>query len=134
MKKLFLVTLICFMVFSFAACKSPDEVVEDDTIKESAEEDFSLGDDGFNYEGESGEEVNVGGNKWPTDMIAEHMPKLDAGEVTASYNSPDSCILTVNNVKKDQFEDYLDEVKNSGYTKNPLDISQGETIHYYADN
>lgn len=163
MKKFLLFTLICLLAFSLIACKSFSEMAEekireelnkesggddlsyesdeDELINESDEDELNNEDDEVDYddgtviyEGESGEEVNIGGNKWPTDLVAEHIPKLNAGEVTAAYNSANACLLTVDNVEKDLFEDYLNEIKDKGYTENPLDISEGESIHYYAEN
>ena len=137
MKKLFLFTLICLLIFTLVSCKSIGEIAGEkilDELTNGSGGAIDLDDGTITYEGESGEEVNIGGNKWPTDQIAEHLPKLDSGEVTAAYNSVNACMFTVENVKKDQFEDYLNGIKDMGYTENRLDISEGESIHYYAEN
>ena len=138
MRKFFLFTLICLLALSIAACKSPGEMVGEKIAEEIIEEasggKVDLDEGTITFEGEDGEVVNIGGAEWPTDMIAEHVPKLNAGEVTAAYNSPNSCLLTVENVKKEQFEDYLNEIKSKGFNENPLDISKGEYTHYYCEN
>lgn len=134
MKKLCLFTLICLLVFSLVACSSPGKITDENPDSESTGDNYRPDGGTVTYEGESGEEVNIGGNEWPTDMIAEDLPKLNAGEVSAAYNSANACMITVDNVKKEQFEDYLEGIKDLGYTENALDISSGESIHYYAEN
>ena len=138
MKKVLLLTSICLLVLLLGACKSPGEKISEkiaeEMITEAIGEEVDFEEGTVTFESEDGEEVKIGGTEWPTDMIAEHIPKLNAGEVTAAYNSSNSCMLTVENVNKEQFEDYLSGIKGKGFNENTLDISEGEYTHYYGEN
>lgn len=107
-------------------------------------------DSGLTYEGEDGEVMSISEkDEWPEGLAADELPKLEKGVVTYSMNLSSGCMIIVEEVELKDYTDYIEELKDMGFTNNAFetvadDMSayganlEGETgivVYYYkADN
>lgn len=88
-------------------------------------------EDGLTFEGEDGSVVSAGGEyEWPEDQAAEYMPKFDGGKISYIYNATDSCMLMVDGLEKDNYDDYIKEVVKKGYTEDKVESTAEDMMLY----
>lgn len=88
-------------------------------------------EDGYTFEGEDGSTYQMGGNyEWPEDKAGGQLPVFDGGMIASVLNSDTTCLVTLTEVEKDAFEDYLDMVKDKGFTDESYEASAEDWYSY----
>lgn len=138
MKKLVIFGIAILLVFSLTGCKSPSQVVSEKVgekiIEGAGGGKVDLDGDKVTVKNKDGSEVVLGGNEWPSDKMAKDIPELKKGKVTYVANSDVMCMIMVEDVELNDFEDYLAKVKSSGFTKDEVNFSDGSSKSYLAGN
>lgn len=112
-------------VLDSAAGDEADIDIEDGEFTVTDEEGGELtvtDEEGMVFEGSDGSVVYSGGDyEWPDGQAADYLPKFDGGKITYILNSAQVCIITVEETKLEDFDNYVSVVKENGYEK---DISE----------
>lgn len=100
---------------------------------EDGEVTFSSEDeDTFEIESEDGSVMQGGEDmKWPTDQAAAYLPSCSAGKVSYLMNSEESCIIIMDEVSQDDYDDYVQTIKDAGFTNNAVE-STAEDMDLYS--
>jgi hypothetical protein len=109
--------------------------IDGDEITYSTEEgEVTLDEEGgYTFEGEDGEVMTVSGdNEWPEGLAAEKLPKFDKGVITTTMNLNDSCMLIIEEVEKKDYEEYVEKVKDEGFTEGVYESKSDELSAYGA--
>lgn len=89
-------------------------------------------DDGFSIQSEDGTSILSGSEyEWPTEQAAAYLPKLDVGTVTYILNSDTSCMVSIENVTKEDYQGYKEAIAAAGYTKEKFE-SSAEDFEMYS--
>lgn len=85
---------------------------------------------GYTFKGEDGEAMTVSeDNEWPEGMAADLLPKLNKGKITYSMNLNNGCMMTIGEIELDDFNKYVEKVKEEGFTE---DSSESKSDDFYA--
>jgi hypothetical protein len=140
-KKIMVVLISTLMVLSLTSCGVREKVNE--KISEKVTEtvinkatggaaDIDIDGDKLSIKGEDGEELTIGGSEWPDSGAASMVPEFKHGTVVSAFNSETSCLIVLEEVKEQDYKDYLDELKELGYTKNSTSFSSDSSYNYGA--
>lgn len=142
-KRIVVILISTLMMLSLASCGISDKVNEKVTeevtegvlnkvIGEGA--DIDIDGEKMTLKGEDGEELSFGGTEWPDSGAAALIPEFKEGTLVSSFNTETSCIIALEDVEKQDFERYLEEVKNLGYTNETVDFTMESTQSYTASS
>lgn len=138
MKKFIILVLILLLTFSLTGCKSPTEMIGEkvgEKIVESAlGGNVDIDGDKVTVKGEDGSELTFGTTEWPKDLLGNEIPKLNDGKIAYVANSDVMCMITVEEIKQSEHDDYLGKIKNAGFTENVASFSDASTSSYIAGN
>lgn len=88
-------------------------------------------DSTFVIEGEDGSSMQSGDNvEWPTDQAAAYLPKCSAGKVSYLMNSDESCIIMLDEVSQEDYDQYEQAIKDAGYTNNAVESTAEDMVLY----
>jgi len=136
-KKTAIFILIILLGFSLSACKSPGEMAAEKVAEEMVEEatgvDADIDGDKITIEGEDGK-MTIGETEWPSDGMAKEIPQVKSGVVYYVMNSEEICSIMVREVKENGFKDYLEDLKDAGFTSEKTEYSDETTSAYSARN
>jgi hypothetical protein len=106
----------------------------DITFKGEDGEEINFDDEnGLTIEGEDGSIVASGGEyDWPKDQAADYLPKFKGGKITYIFNSETSCMLVIEETKKEDYEDYIKEAIDKGYNVDKAESSAEDMLLYSA--
>lgn len=109
-----------------------DLEVEGDNVTYSTDEgEMKIDEGGLTFEGEDGSVVSAGGEyEWPEDQAAEYIPKFEGGTISYIYNASDSCMLMIDGLKNDNYDDYIKEVMKKGYTEDKVESTAEDMMLY----
>jgi major membrane immunogen (membrane-anchored lipoprotein) len=156
-KKLCLITFACVLLLLLSGCNLKEKIGENITegiIESASDGDVDVeidgdevtyttdegqavinNEDGFVMETEDGTIVlSEGDNEWPVDQAAAYIPELKAGTLTYIFNSPESCMLSVEETTKDDYEVYEKEIIDAGYTVDKVESSAEDMELYSASS
>jgi hypothetical protein len=68
--------------------------------------------DEVTVKGDNGEEAVIGG-KWPDSELAGKIPEFTKGNVISSFKEENNLTITLENVKAEEFDAYLEEIKKA---------------------
>lgn len=92
-------------------------------------------ENGLVIEGEDGSILASGGvYEWPKDKAALYIPKLDEGKITYLLNTPESCLLYLEELSEEAYFDYQKEIVNQGYIENKYEATTEAGYIYGASN
>jgi hypothetical protein len=106
--------------------------IDGDKANYSTEEgELSIDGDAVTFEGEDGTVISSGTeNEWPEGDAANCLPKLTCGVITYVMNGPEACMLMVEEITEEDYSQYLQEVKEAGYTENQTEsVAEGLKIY-----
>jgi hypothetical protein len=106
--------------------------IDGDKVNYSTEEgELSIDGDAVTFEGEDGTVISSGTeNEWPEGDAANYLPKLTSGVITYVMNGPEACMLMVEEITEEDYSQYLQEVKEAGYTENQTkSVAEGLKIY-----
>jgi hypothetical protein len=133
LKKLIIPVLLLSVALLFAGCKSPSqmagELIGEKMIEAAGGGSVDIDGDKVTIKGESGEEVTIGETDWPDNELGKAIPEFKKGKITSNVSSDVLNILTIEEVKKADFEDYAKVIKNA-FTENSYEISDSGTYSY----
>ncbi|HNW03853.1 MAG TPA: hypothetical protein PLP20_05405 [Oscillospiraceae bacterium] len=135
------IALALALILVLAGC-GKEKVTEE--INEAAEEavingalggDATVDIDGDQYvfEDSEGNKTTVGGAEWPTGVSADMIPKFEKGDQTSSVVTDQFCSLQFENVEREDFDAYLETVKNAGFTQQTVEATIDTAIYYQAE-
>ena len=138
MKRLIIFIMAILLACSLTACKSPSQAVSEKVsekiLEEASGNKVDINGDKVTVKGQDGTEVILGGTEWPRDKLGKEIPKIGKGTVTYVANSDTMCMIMVEKVKQDEFENYLSLIKKDGFTENEVNYSDAAITSYMADN
>ncbi len=107
--------------------------IDGDKVTYSTEEgEMKIDGDEITFEGEDGTVISAGtDNEWPKGDAAEYLPKLNSGVITYVMNGPESCMLMVDEVEEEDYDNYCKKIKDSGFTENQTE-SDAEGLKIYS--
>lgn len=140
MKKIVVSLLVLILVTLFAGCGVKDKIEEKagEALGEKILEGMTGGDvdvdDGtIKVQGEDGEEVVFGETKWPTSTLAEKIPEFKDGKVVTVMNMEKGLLISLEEVKVNDFTDYLDDIKKD-FTEEAYEMNSESAMTYSAAN
>lgn len=82
------------------------------------------------------QDSSVVSNEWGTDGFTHLVPEPEFGKLKSKTVSSSGDLLTVSfsGATFEDAADYLEKVKEEGFTKNVIDMSSGKMIMFFADN
>lgn len=140
MKKMSIILLTLFLMFSLTSCKSASDVASEKLAEKGASEmlggdvDVDIDGDTVTVTGKDGNEVVMGGTEWPADKIGGEIPELKKGTITYTANSDTDCMISVDELADDDFQDYLNTVTQAGFTENSVVSTYDTGVFYTAVN
>jgi len=95
--------------------------------------EMTFDEDGYSFEGEDGEEMTISGdNEWPEGTAADLIPKFDKGKITATMNLDTGCTIVIEEVEKDDYTEYIEKVKDAGFTTDQYESTSEDMSSYAA--
>ena len=138
------IALALILILALAGCGKEkaadkvDEAVQEAVINNALDGEAEVDIDGDKYtiEDSEGNKVTVGGTEWPEGAAAELLPKFDKGDMTVGVVTDQLCSIEFENVEKEDFEAYREDVKNAGFTQQSMDLTMDSVISYqgYLDD
>lgn len=106
------------------------------TIKGDDGEEITFNDEnGMTIEGDDGTVIASGGDyEWPEGQAADLLPKFNKGKITYILNSPETCLVYVEGIDEEDYEAYVEEIVDSGYTENKFEMSTDVAVMYSGAN
>lgn len=141
LKRMIAILLGVAMLFSLGACgakkKLNEKVAEKITegIVEKAtggEAQLDIGEGKLTIKGEGGEEYSFGETEWPRGRAADLIPEFKKGKIISVMNSDETCVIMLEEVEEKDFKQYVEELKDAGFTNDVAEISSGEDMGFYA--
>lgn len=121
-------------VFEKAVGDEVDLDIDGDEVTYKTEEGEMTFDseNGITFEGEEGKTViYTDVSEWPEDMAASYLPKIKDAEISYLLNSDKYCMITVDNIDNEKYADYLEKVKDKGYSKDKFE-STADDLNMYS--
>ncbi|NLZ91505.1 MAG: hypothetical protein GX918_06265 [Clostridiales bacterium] len=140
LRKTVLVMLCVALVFSLAACNVKQKINEKiaEKVTEGVLEkiagdgtDIDISEGGITIKGEGGEKITIGGGEWPKGGAANLLPEFKKGTIVSVANADTGCMVLLEDVEEKDAEDYIEKVKNKGFTEKPIE-SYGDSYYNYA--
>ena len=144
MKKISIILSVLFILsLSFTGCGAAEKAEKKaaEKITEKAIENAIGGDADVKIDGEKytvdygdGAKMEIGNAQWPTEGPALEIPKLNKGVVISVITVENVCNISIEKIKKEDFDSYLQTVKDDGFTENVVNMSEGDSgIMYMAE-
>lgn len=136
MKKILIYLLMAILVLSFVGCGVQEKIGEEiaeGIIEGEGDVDVDINGDKITIEGEDGEKLVIGGTEWPKADLAKEVPKFEKGDVISVMETEESVSIVLENVKKDDFMNYLETIK-SDFSEEAYEINAEGTVSYGAQN
>jgi hypothetical protein len=137
--KIMTLSFMFLLLLSLAGCgtkksieeKAGEALVEE--IMEDAGAEVDVDGETVTIKGEDGEEMVFGETEWPTSDLAKNVPEFETGKVIAVVEANDSVMISLEEVAKEDFMDYLDIIKKD-YTVDPMEANSEGNVTYLGGN
>ncbi len=143
-KTAWVIALALILILVLAGCgkekaaEKVDEAAQEAVINNALDGEAEVDIDGDKYtiEDSEGNKVTVGGTEWPEGAAADLLPKFDKGDMTVGVVTDQLCSIEFENVEKEDFEAYREDVKNAGFTQQAVEATIDSTVSYqgYLDD
>ncbi len=139
--KMAVIILLCLvLLLPLGGCGLREKVTEEisEKVTEGILEQVVGGDVYIDLEGEgitiSNEDgkFTIGGTEWPKGKGADHLPRFDEGSISAVLCTDEGCWITIEEVEEDDFKEYVETLKGTGFTEDPQEASAGGQFIYSA--
>jgi len=126
----------CGKSISDSISEKVSEQVTESIINSQSEDGTEVDIDGETvvFKTEEGEEVSFGSTEWPDGDLMNQVPKYKDGNVSYVMESEDYILLTVEETSLDGYEDYKEELMDSGFTENSTEMNSTDSYYYGAAN
>ncbi len=135
-KRLFLLVCLLLMLMSLVACNIKQKIGEKigEKIVESAlGNKVDIDGNEVKIKGDDGQIVTYGSDKWPESDLIKKIPKFEKGTIEGSYSDNKGAIISLKDVKKDDFLKYLEKVKDK-FPVNASEYNAEDLITYSGSN
>lgn len=139
MKKLSII-LAALLLTALVGCGASEKAQEQiqEKAAEKAIEDALGGDvkvdidgDKYTYEDKDGNKMEFGSTEWPSDEAAGFIPKFNKGAITGCTIMGNMFLIDLEKVEQEDYDSYLQTVKDAGFTENSFGLEGTETEGYY---
>jgi hypothetical protein len=110
------------------------EMVGESIVEGITGSDIDINGDSVTLTGEDGEEVTFGSTEWPDNEIIKRIPKFSKGEIETSYITDEGGSLAIINVAKADYDDYVEQIKQAGFTVDPQTMEADDLLIYTASD
>jgi hypothetical protein len=140
-KKMIVILLAGVMLLSPGGCgakkKLSEKVAEKVTegIIEKAtggEVKLDINKDKVTVKGKDGEVLSFGENEWPKGQAADLIPEFKKGKIITTMNSDEGCAVLLEGVDESDFQQYVEALKNAGFTNNMTEIQDEKEMGFYG--
>ncbi|HZJ58140.1 MAG TPA: DUF6591 domain-containing protein [Clostridia bacterium] len=141
LRKLIILSICIAVLLSFVGCgykrkveeKLANKITEGILDKVAGNNtNVNIEDDKITIEGEDGSKLAIGSSEWPEGKAADLIPEFKRGKIASTMDMGASCTIIVDDVERKDFDEYLQVIKDKGYTKDSMDMSTEELISYFA--
>jgi hypothetical protein len=141
LKKCALVLLCVVLFFSLSACNVKQKINEKiaEKVTEGVLEkiagdgtNIDISEDGITFEGEGGRKITFGAGEWPKGGAADLIPEFKKGNIISVVNTDEGCMFIIEEVDKRDVENYIEDIKGLGYTKDVIEKSDDTVLAYIA--
>lgn len=137
MKKLSVFLSALLLVAALVGCGASEKAQEkaaENAIEDALGDDVQVDIDGdkYTYEDKDGNKMEVGGTEWPSDAAAEFIPKFEKQPVTACTIMGNVYLIDIENVAQKDYENYLQAVKDAGFTESVFSFGETGYDQYQA--
>jgi hypothetical protein len=136
MRKLtaYLLVVVCLLVsvLPLGGCgikKKAERAVTEKIVEKALGDNVDIKGDTVTVTGENGAVVTFGGGQWPETELAKKVPKFTKGNIVTSASEEDSMTVFMGDVKAEDFEAYLAEIKKT-YTQDAFESKNDGVIVY----
>lgn len=108
------------------------EQVSEGVINKATGGEANINIDGgqLTVNGTDSHKITVGDNSWPEGNAADLIPKFNNGDIVSSINSNKTCMIMLEQVEAKDYEHYVKELKEQGFTNDVAEF-KGEMGHSY---
>ena len=139
MKKILIGLLAFMLVFSLAGCGTKEKLEEKagealaEKSSEQAGATIDIDGDKVTVKGQNGEAVTFGSNKWPTSELANIIPEFKNGTVNAVLERPDSVVISLESVQKEDASFYFETIKKD-FPQDVFEMNAEDTASFSGKN
>lgn len=136
MKKKLIYLFMFVMVLSLTGCGTKqklEEKVAEKVIEDASGGKVDIDGDTIKMQGKDGEDITIGGTKWPNSDLVKNIPKFEDGTIISVMETKDTSIINLDQVKKEDFVKYLEEIKKD-YTEEAYEVTSEGNVTYGANN
>ncbi|NLB74768.1 MAG: hypothetical protein GX795_12245 [Firmicutes bacterium] len=140
MKKILIGLLAFMLVFSLAGCGTKEKLEEkagealaEKIVEQAGGGDIDIDGDKVTVKGQNGEAVTFGSNKWPTSELANIIPEFKNGTVNAVLERPDSVVISLESVQKEDASFYFETIKKD-FPQDVFEMNAEDTASFSGKN
>lgn len=134
LKKIIFLILMSALILTLIGCRAKlEEKFAEKIFEEIGGDSFDIDGDTVTIMGENGEEFTFGSTEWPTSDLAKSIPEFKSGKVSTVMEMNDSLLIALEEVPKEDFEDYLDKIKQT-FTEATYEMKSDGYVTYGAEN
>lgn len=140
MKRTLSIILLCsflfIAIFPLVSCglrEKAEKAATEKLIEKALGDKVDIDGDTVTIKGEDGEKITIGGSEWPDSELAKSVPKFTKGKVVTSAQEADSIVVLLEDVKVEDFEEYLKEIKKE-FSQDVYESKTDEMVAYGANN
>lgn len=141
LKKISVILLSIFVLLTLASCgvrQSLDEKIAEKVTEgvinkaTGGEANIDIDKGELTLKGEDGEKITFSESKWPKGEAANLIPEFKKGKIVTSANSDKACTIMIEQVEEKDYKQYVEELKERGFTNDAAELSSGSSQSYGA--
>lgn len=137
MKRLFAAMLLLLLLCSVIACAAqPAAQTPPAEVQEPAQAPASIApaQAPVSTEAPAGDAFGEETLLWPVGDAGLRVPEFHGGEISNVLDNGDNCTVTVINAAEADYDVYVEELKEAGFTADPTEIAQAPFFTYSASS
>ena len=111
MKRILAYLLVCSCLLAailpLGGCgikKKAEQAIAEKIVEKALGDNVDIKGDTVTVKGEDGEELTIGGGKWPDNDLAKKIPEFKKGKIATSATVDNNLMVFMEEVKADDFE------------------------------
>jgi hypothetical protein len=136
MKRILAYLLVCscllVAILPLGGCgikKKAEQAITEKIVEKALGDKVDIDGDKVTVKGEDGEELTIGGGKWPDSDLAKKIPEFKKGKVVTSATEGNSLMVFMEEVEAGDFEAYLEKIKKT-YSQDVYESRSDEMITF----
>lgn len=114
--------------------KDSDEDNDDDSYTVKSDDGIvNIEKDGMTIDTEEGKFTYGAAAKWPTEQPSAILPEFKDGILNTVINSSEYCMITVTDVTMEEYNAYVEKIKDTGFTNNIAEMVSGTGYYFSAE-